>query len=153
MLIALSLLVVPGHLPVTGIEDRQAGIIVARQIRVERRIIIRVPRGEEMLRSGFAPARSVPAVRLKEKRMDRCVPVRAISGMRRAGERTLDLLLSDSQMVRAYLDDDCSSRDFYSGLYIERARDGRLCAGRDMLHSRSGAKCEIDRFRRLIPRK
>ena len=33
----------------------------------------------------------------------------------------------------------------------EKTGDGKMCAGRDILHSRTGAKCEIDRFRELVP--
>jgi hypothetical protein len=57
----------------------------------------------------------------------------------------------ERQLIRAYLGDGCLSREFYAGAYVERPADGKLCIDRDLLHARTGAKCEIDKFRLLVP--
>jgi hypothetical protein len=44
----------------------------------------------------------------------------------------------------------CRARDFYSGFYVERASDGRICVDRDTLLSRSGANCKLTRIRQLV---
>src|SRR3546814_18469222 len=66
---------------------------------------------------------------------------------------SIDLILSDQTRVRARLDNDCQSADFYSGFYMEPTDDQRLCADRDMVHARNGAMCEVDQFRRLVVKK
>ena len=58
---------------------------------------------------------------------------------------------SGDPSVRAQLEENCQARSFYSGFYMEKSADGKMCAGRDILHSRTGAKCEIERFRELVP--
>ncbi|MEH6660794.1 MAG: hypothetical protein V7679_04010, partial [Parasphingorhabdus sp.] len=61
------------------------------------------------------------------------------------------LITKDRKRIRAQLEDTCQARSFYSGFYVEKTKDGKICAGRDILHSRTGAKCEIDRLRELVP--
>ena len=63
-----------------------------------------------------------------------------------------ELLTRDGILIRAYLSEGCLAREFYAGAYMERSYDGKLCVDRDMLHARTGAKCQIDKFRLLIPR-
>jgi hypothetical protein len=53
-------------------------------------------------------------------------------------------------MVSLSLDKTCRARDFYSGFYVERHKDGRLCADRDRLQSRTGVKCEVERLNQLV---
>jgi hypothetical protein len=52
--------------------------------------------------------------------------------------------------LRARLDHGCRALDFYSGFYLRPAPDGNICADRDSVRARSGASCEISRFRRLV---
>ena len=61
----------------------------------------------------------------------------------------VDLMLRGGKRLRALLDDDCPALDFYSGFYITPSDDGKICAGRDMIHSRAGGKCGIDKFKTL----
>lgn len=82
--------------------------------------------------------------------MEDCVEVRGIAGVQTVGSNRLVLYLRDRRMVSASLDKSCLARDFYSGFYIERNRDGMLCVGRDKLQSRSGAHCQIASFRQLV---
>jgi len=77
---------------------------------------------------------------------------RQTGGSRPGPDRTLDLFTRDGILIRAYLGDVCLAREFYAGAYMERSYDGKLCVDRDLLHARTGAKCEIDKFRLLIPR-
>ena len=74
-----------------------------------------------------------------------------ILGVQMFADRYLDLVTKDRKRIRAQLEDKCQARSFYSGFYVEKTADGKMCAGRDILHSRTGAKCEIDRFRELVP--
>jgi hypothetical protein len=78
--------------------------------------------------------------------------VNRLGGSRPGPDRSLDLLTRDGILIRAYLGDGCLAREFYAGAYMERSYDGKLCVNRDLLHARTGAKCDIDKFRLLIPR-
>lgn len=77
----------------------------------------------------------------------------SILGVQMFGGRNLDLITTDRKRVRARLEKKCQARSFYSGFYMEKSVDGKICADRDLLHSRTGSKCEIDRFRELVPEK
>lgn len=129
------------------------------QVRIESRVIIRIPRtepGRRALSAAPVPAPPRPKaaptpLKFKEKKFGDCLIVERLVGMRVSTDDSIDMFTVDRQQVRAHLDNACSSREFYSGLYIERASDGKICANRDMLHSRSGSKCSIDRLRLLVP--
>ncbi len=122
------------------------------QVRIERRIIIRVPRRRPVTANRLADIqrRSKPTT-YAEKKIGKCLPMGNILGVQMADGRELDLLTRDRKRVRARLEKKCQARSFYSGFYMEKSGDGKICAGRDILHSRTGAKCEIDRFRQLVP--
>jgi hypothetical protein len=85
-----------------------------------------------------------------ERNIGRCVPVSSISGVQPDSGGRLILFLRDRRMVSAVLERACRARDFYSGFYIERTTDGRLCVDRDTLLSRSGANCKLTRIRQLV---
>ena len=55
------------------------------------------------------------------------------------------------QLLRAQLNRGCRALDFYAGFYMKGNKDGQLCEGRDEIHARTGAKCEVDEFRLLVP--
>ena len=40
--------------------------------------------------------------------------------------------------------------DFYAGFYMKGNKDGRLCEDRDEIHARTGARCEVDKFKRMV---
>src|SRR3546814_5850072 len=60
---------------------------------------------------------------------------------------SIDLITRQRQRLRAQLNRGCRALDFYAGFYMEGSKDGKLCEDRDQIHARTGAKCEIDKFR------
>ena len=96
-------------------------------------------------------SREIPQQSYREKKIGKCLPMNNILGVQMFSDRFLDLVTQDRRRVRAQLEENCQARSFYSGFYMEKSADGKMCAGRDILHSRTGAKCEIERFRELVP--
>ena len=121
----------------------------AEQIRMEQTVIIRVPSAPKV-----KPPKSSKnmQVKYKETSIGKCLAARKIAGAKVSGNSSLDLLTTDGHQVRAYLNKGCEAREFYSGFYIERPKDGLLCVDREILHARSGSQCEIAKFRLLKPR-
>ncbi len=120
------------------------------QIRIQQRVIIRVPRqsfGRLQLSTAEAERRMSTPMRTVEKKMGNCVAADQLVAVMPAKSRALDFVTTDNRRVRAYLDGGCLAADFHAGLYIERNKDGKICAERDILMARSGMRCEIDRFR------
>ena len=81
--------------------------------------------------------------------MDQCLPAGNIVGVSDSGSR-LVIYMRDRSLISAQLEKACSPRDFYLGFYVERNADGQLCANRDRLMSRAGAKCRISELNRLV---
>lgn len=123
----------------------------AGQVRIEQHIIWRIAPMPGPSRQALTAITPREAPRLVERRMDKCLPMGLIAGGRaQSGSRVL-LFLRDRRLVAADLEKACSARDFYSGFYVDKPHaDGRLCADRDRVLSRSGARCEISRFRLLV---
>jgi hypothetical protein len=69
-----------------------------------------------------------------------------------SGSEQVDLILSGGGRVRAKFDEDCHALDFYGGFYLQYGRDQQICVHRDAVMSRIGERCEIERFRILIPK-
>jgi hypothetical protein len=139
----------PGDTAKTYVSERPR---VYAQVRIEKRVIIRVPRRRATPlapMAGFSQETSRQSYR--EKKIGKCLPMNNILGVQMFADRYLDLVTNDRKRIRVQLEDKCQARSFYSGFYVEKTADGRMCAGRDILHSRTGVKCEIDRFRELIP--
>ena len=111
------------------------------QLTIHERVIIRVPRMA-------APAAPRP-IRWVEKKGPKCIPAAALAGALVTDRSKLDLVLRGGRRVRAEMDDDCRSLDFARGFYLKPSADGMVCADRDVVRSRYGAKCPIDRFRSL----
>lgn len=128
----------------------------ARQIRVERRVMVRIsPSSGKRKRHGFTSESSsfAPAPRYEEQRVVKCVGLDKINGVKQGTGNRLVLFLQNERPVSATLEKSCQSRDFYSGFYVESTGDGQICAGRDTLHSRSGSNCALLRLNRLNPTK
>jgi hypothetical protein len=126
--------------------------LVYAQVRIEKRVIIRVPRRRPAPlapMADFLEESARPTYR--EKKIGKCLPMNNLLGVQMFADRYLDLVTKDRKRIRAQLEDNCPARSFYSGFYVEKTSDGKMCAGRDILHSRTGAKCEIKRFRELVP--
>lgn len=134
-----------------AIEAMQAP--VQHQVRIEQRVIIRVAPATALPRTAFDGdgVRFDQPIRLVERPVGRCLPVRAIAAVRPASGNRLLLRMRDRRLVAASLGRGCRAADFYSGFYVERSDDGMVCADRDELQSRTGATCEIDSLRQLVP--
>jgi hypothetical protein len=124
-----------------------------KQVRIEQRVVIRIvprSRSDRQNMSAFVPA-PPPPTRMVERKAGRCLPVSAIGAVQPGPDNRLMLFMRDRRMFSARLEKSCNARDFYSGFYVERNDDGMICVDRDRLQSRSGAKCQLDRIRQLVP--
>lgn len=115
------------------------------QLTIQRRVFIRIP-----------PTRPVPPMlrarpRWKEKKGPKCVATTGLGGFAITTPDSIDLFLKGGARYRAHLEDDCPSIAFYSGFYIRPTDDGRICVGRDPIHSRAGGQCEIVSIKTLVP--
>jgi hypothetical protein len=125
----------------------------AFQLRVEQRIIIRIPRQTAAVANmGNRSSAKIATIRYKEEKIGKCLLMDRLVGSRPGNKESLDLVTRDGVLIRAYLGDGCLAREFYAGAYMERPLDGKLCIDRDMLYARTGAKCEVDKFRLLVPK-
>lgn len=145
----------PEAAPVAGAERidtvRGAKVPAARQVRIEQRVIVRIaPPGPAVRQSLVPQAAPLAPSRLQERKMGKCVPIAGIAAVQPKSDSTLLLFMRDRRLVSASLEKACRARDFYSGFYLERSRDGMLCVERDKLHSRAGGNCEISRMRQLV---
>ena len=126
----------------------------AQQVRIERRVILRIsparPAGPSRQNlTAEVPQQERPRTRLVERKAGNCIESARIGGVSDRGDRLL-ILMRDRSMMTARLEKGCSPRDFYRGFYVERSDDGKICVNRDRIMSRSGAKCQIDRFSQLV---
>lgn len=156
----LLLIVIAGLTLAFGVSARASGEILPAlntlwqdirdfQMRVEQRIIIRFPNQPVSPPAGRADPRK--ALIYNEEKIGRCLMMDRLIASRPGPKNSLELVTRERQLIRAYLGDGCLAREFYAGAYVERSSDGRLCVDRDILHARTGAKCEIDKFRLLVP--
>ncbi|WP_394727558.1 hypothetical protein [Altererythrobacter sp. GH1-8] len=126
---------------------------VQHQVRIEQRVVIRISPAARAPRSNLMAEQTQPRApqRFEERKMDDCIALKDISGVQPGSGNRLVLYMDDRTMISAQLDKSCRARDFYSGFYVERNEDGKLCVARDKLQSRSGPNCELTRMRRLVP--
>lgn len=140
--------------PVSGQSSTMASLKVTynqSQIRIERRVYVRIaPRSVAARRNMLAqlPVRSALR-RFKEQKAEKCVAVEQIAGVETGSGNRLLLFLRDAEILSVNLEKACRARDFYSGFYVERNEDGKLCVQRDTLQSRNGARCDIARMMQL----
>lgn len=122
------------------------------QVRIEQRVIIRISPGTPNAREQMMATLPRRASRegYLEERLRGCVPISTIVGVQPGPNNRLLLFMSDRRVLTAGLDRSCNAQDFYSGFYIERNEDGRLCSGRDHLQSRAGASCAVESLNRLV---
>ncbi|MEH3046574.1 hypothetical protein [Sphingomonas adhaesiva] len=124
------------------------------QVTIHERLIIRIPRMPRGAAAASAmSARAFSPVTWEERKAPRCVTMTAITGAMLDREGEVDLVVEGTKRVRAKLNDDCPTLDFYSGLYLKPTGDGKMCARRDSIRSRSGARCTIAAFRTLVPKR
>ena len=124
----------------------------AWQVRIERQMTIRIspraaPAQPTMLMD--LPSREI-GPRFIERKIGKCLNAGEIAGVQANGGNRLILFMRDRRMISAELERACRARDFYSGFYLSRNEDGKVCVDRDTLLSRSGANCRLTRVRQLI---
>ena len=141
---ATLLLMVMGSSSTTGADAP----LQFAQITIREQLIIRVPGRIRPV----APHRSSP-IEWKESKGPKCVPAKSIVGASLLGDRSVDLVLRDQSRVRAKLESSCPALDYYYGFYIRPNADGQICADRDMIRSRVGGECEIEKFRSLTAKR
>jgi hypothetical protein len=117
----------------------------ASQVRIERRVIIRVGPSTPDRQS-----RNPVARRVVQQPAGNCVTVGAIGGVEPTGDNRLLLFMRDRRLLAAELTDGCSAEHFYAGFYMETSDDGQLCVRRDHLHARDGSDCQVTSFQRLV---
>jgi hypothetical protein len=113
------------------------------QLVVSERIMIRTMRVRESL------PQDPPPTKWQEKRGPKCVSAKGIAGAALISQNSVDLILRDNRRLRAKLERSCPALDYYYGFYITPNPDGQVCADRDVIRSRMGGQCQIDRFRLL----
>ena len=119
------------------------------QVRISQHIVIHVPR--VTITTATVTARAMPAPMVwSEKKAAKCVRMDQLAGAAITSTDAVDLVLKEGGRLRARLGNECPALDFYSGFYVKPTRDGMLCAGRDSFRLRSGAECEIEKFRTLV---
>ena len=111
-----------------------------------------VVQDEVILRVPVQPRPATPQFEWREKKGPKCIPAGSIRRASLSGSEQVDFILSGGSRVRAEFDEDCPALDFYGGFYLQYGRDQQICAKRDMVQSRMGRRCTIERFRLLIPK-
>ncbi|MCW3836385.1 hypothetical protein ACFQ1E_10835 [Sphingomonas canadensis] len=138
-----ALLAVPAAAPASpggwGVTTQQMVIHVPRMTVTRTTIVTR-----------SFPRRPPPMV-FTERKADDCVKLDKIVGFAVSPGDTIELMLSDGKRLRARLGSNCPALGFYSGFYVRPHKDGKMCAKRDSIRSRSGGTCSIDSFRALVP--
>jgi len=122
------------------------------QVRIEQRVVIRISpssQGQRERMLAALPRRPIATTFAQVAHGD-CVPIEQIAGVHAVEDHRLLLFLRDRQVLSAGLERSCSASAFYSGFYVERSDDGKLCVTRDRLRSRSGASCQLDTLHRLV---
>ena len=142
VIVAFAIPVSPAEAELDGVELAQLSYRNYRE-----RVVIRIPRLPQARRT------AEPTATWEEKKAPKCVSANILASGAITPSGDVDLIATDGRRLRAKLDDNCPTLNFYGGFYIRRASDGLVCAGRDALRSRSGARCEINRFRTLITKK
>jgi hypothetical protein len=124
MLLSLPLLTwVASVLGVTQLQPVAVTRLVVRQ-----EVILRVP---------VIRPRAVRRIRWEEKKGPKCIASGQIVAAALGDARSVDFLLADRSRIRARMDEDCPTLDFYGNFYIR---------------SRIGGSCRIEKFRRMVPR-
>jgi hypothetical protein len=114
-----------------------------RRVIVQDKIIIRVP---------VRVRRVAPAMEWIERKGPKCIDSEALRGGFLSGPDSIDFVLRGQKRMRAVFDTRCPALDFYGVFYLN-TQDDKVCAGRDMVRSRVGSSCVIEKFRRLSPQR
>ena len=125
---------------------RQSVGVVYAQVIIQRSTIIRVPPATPL-------ALPILPMQWKEKSAPNCVKLSNLAAGMVSSPTTIDLIVRGGTRYRIKLEKSCQAIDFYQGFYVKPTADGQICKSRDSIHSRSGGKCEIDKFKTLVPGK
>ena len=132
--------------------DRAREPLVARQVRIERRVIIRISPSSAAAREqmmAHLPRRPMRTSFAEVEHSD-CVPIEQIAAVQPTRDNRLMFFMRDRKVLAASLARGCVAQAFYSGFYVENSEDGRLCVARDRLQSRTGDTCAVAGFNRLV---
>lgn len=124
---------------------------VLGQVRIEQRVIIRISPTPPEARQRLQALQPRPSARFREVDHDDCVRVSNIIGAQPTNDNRLLLFMENRNVLAAQLERGCTASAFYSGFYLERSNDGRLCIARDRLQSRAGVSCSLRNITRLLP--
>ena len=80
-----------------------------------------------------------------------CINAKAIRGAFLSSPDSVDFITVRHRRIRAELSEDCPGLDYYEGFYL-KPEDTRICVKRDVIRSRMGGTCPIDRFKLLVPK-
>lgn len=119
----------------------QSSTTVVRRVIVQDQLILRIP----------VRPRPMRPLEWKEKKGPKCLQWRRIAGTMLSGPSSIDFVMLDRRRFRATMDSKCPALDFYGGFYVQ-PDDHRVCAKREVIRSRDGGTCSIDRFRALVPK-
>ena len=117
-----------------------AGEVPVSSITVEDQIIMRVPVRPPPPQVDWVPHNG-----------PKCISAKKIRGAFLSGEDHVDFILEGRKLLRAQFDDNCPALDFYNGFYLS-SKDEKVCIRRDVVRSRMGGSCAIDRFMELRPK-
>ena len=139
MILFNVLALLPALAGLIGTDTSSSGQVVRRVV-IQDEIVMRIP------------IRPHPGTQVewREKRGPKCIAAVSIRGAMLSGRNSVDFVLRDRRRMRAELDSDCPALDFYGGFYVQ-PEDDRLCVRRDVIRSRMGGSCRIERFRTLLP--
>lgn len=115
--------------------------VLLAQLTVHERIVVRVQK--------MAPVAAPRPVQWKERKGPKCVLPGDLAGVLINQPGSVDMVMYGGRWLRARLDGQCRTLNFYSGIYLKPGPDGRVCADRDVIRARSGATCGIAAFKML----
>ena len=111
------------------------------QLTIHERLVVRVQK--------MAPVTAPKPAQWREKKGPKCVAPGDLAGVLISPDNNLNMVMFGGKWLRARLDGQCRTLNFYSGIYLKPGSDGQVCAGRDMVRARSGAGCMVSAFRVL----
>ena len=130
----LSMLIGTAGTAAPGDEPRVRSLVV--QDRLVMRVPVQPPSNQIEWLEGVKP---------------KCLNAAAIRGAFLSGSDSVDFVTMRRRRFRAELSQECPALDFYEGLYLN-PEDHRICVKRDVVRSRMGGSCRIERFVELVPK-
>lgn len=125
-----------------------------RAVTMSQHFVVHVPRmtitRTTTIITSRAPAAPPPVAYIERKKKD-CVEMQTIAGFDVTQPDGIDLMLRDGSRLRVRLAKSCPALAFYPGFYMKPNPDGKMCAGRDMIRTRSGGTCAVQTLKTLVP--